>query len=114
MMKRDVAMELGPFDPQFFLYGEDRDMCRRARKLNIRLLICHQAVAIHEGGVSAKTVPEVVTRGQAAAAVEIASRKFGRPGAVLAAVDLLLTSRSSATRKIRFSEIRRRLSRVSA
>lgn len=109
VMNRDVAYELGPFDPKFFLYGEDRDMCRRARAMKIELLLCREAVAIHEGGVSAKTVPNIVTRGQAAAALEIARRKFGFFGFVLAGLDLFLTSRSSEIRTIRIAEIRRSL-----
>ncbi|MCJ0892081.1 glycosyltransferase family 2 protein [Rhodococcus sp. ARC_M5] len=106
IMNRDVANGLGPFDPKFFLYGEDRDMCRRARAMNIELLLCREAIAIHEGGVSAKSVPHIVTRGQAAAALEIARRKFGFLGSVLAGFDLLVTSRSSDIRKIRLAEIR--------
>lgn len=114
VMKRDVAYKLGPFDPKFFLYGEDRDMCRRARAMNIDLLLCREAVAIHEGGVSAKTVPNIVTRGQAGAALEIARRKFGVIGSVLAGFDLLVTSRSSEIRNIRLAETRRFLRREKA
>jgi N-acetylglucosaminyl-diphospho-decaprenol L-rhamnosyltransferase len=52
MASRTVWDALGGFDPDFFMYGEDADLCRRARLLGYRPAITPHAVAVHAVGAS--------------------------------------------------------------
>ena len=53
----DTALwhQLGGFDPIFFMYGEEADLCLRARKFGARPVITPEATIIHYGGGSAAT-----------------------------------------------------------
>jgi GT2 family glycosyltransferase len=43
---------LGGFDPAFFMYGEEADLCRRARDIGVRPAVTPEATIIHHGGAS--------------------------------------------------------------
>jgi hypothetical protein len=46
---------LGGFDPVFFMYGEEGDLCLRARHLGARPAMTPEATIIHYGGASEAT-----------------------------------------------------------
>jgi len=48
MIRRPVLAALGGFDPDYFLYAEDPDLCLRARRAGHRIGWCPTAEAIHE------------------------------------------------------------------
>jgi GT2 family glycosyltransferase len=52
LIDRDLWEELNGFDPVFFMYGEEADLCMRARKLGARPMITPTATIIHYGGGS--------------------------------------------------------------
>jgi GT2 family glycosyltransferase len=52
-VKRPVFDALGGFDPAYFLYGEDMDLCHRARAAGRRVLYVPAARAVHGPNVSA-------------------------------------------------------------
>lgn len=52
LARRNVLEQLGGWDEGFFLYCEDKDLCRRARDLGYDVLYVPDAVAEHEGGAS--------------------------------------------------------------
>lgn len=54
-IRRDVFDRLGGFDGSYFLYGEDLDLCHRARAAGWRTLHVPGARAIHGRNVSATT-----------------------------------------------------------
>ena len=49
-----LIQELGGFDPMYFLYFEETDLCRRVAQKGFELWAVGEAVAHHEGSVSAK------------------------------------------------------------
>jgi hypothetical protein len=53
LVRRDVWDDLGGFDEGFFFYGEDADLCARARALRREALFVHDAEVVHQGGASA-------------------------------------------------------------
>ncbi len=53
LIPRAFWMRLGGFDPKFFMYGEEADLCARARALGARPLMTPDARIIHYGGGSA-------------------------------------------------------------
>jgi hypothetical protein len=52
LIRRDLWDELGGFDDGFFMYGEDFDLCLRARRAGERCRLCPTAAVIHYGGAS--------------------------------------------------------------
>ncbi len=55
MIERSLWDELGGFDPTFFMYGEEADLCQRAYHLGARPLITPDATIIHYTGASEAT-----------------------------------------------------------
>lgn len=54
MIRRDVYEKVGGFDEQFFMYGEDLDLCYRAQKSNFKVYYVHTTEIIHYKGESTK------------------------------------------------------------
>lgn len=55
LIRRGDWTELGGFDPAFFMYGEEADLCLRARALGARPRVTGEATIIHYGGASERT-----------------------------------------------------------
>jgi GT2 family glycosyltransferase len=53
LARRSVLERLGGLDEGFFLYGEDKDLCRRIRDLGLRIAYEPNATCSHVGGASA-------------------------------------------------------------
>ncbi len=56
MIDRDLWQELGGFHPDFFMYGEDADLCLRAQAHGARPRITPAAQIVHYGGASERGV----------------------------------------------------------
>ncbi len=54
LVRRRAFDEVGGFDPSFFLYFEDADLCLRLRERGWRLAGEPAAVAVHAGGAAAR------------------------------------------------------------
>ena len=52
LIDRSLWDELKGFDPVFFMYGEEADLCHRARELGARPIVTPRATIIHYGGAS--------------------------------------------------------------
>jgi hypothetical protein len=52
VVRADVAKKIGGFDEDFFLYGEDQDICLRVRKYGYEVGYIDDAIIIHWGGQS--------------------------------------------------------------
>jgi GT2 family glycosyltransferase len=57
LIKRVDWELLSGFDPEFFMYGEEEDLCMRGIKLGMKPILNPDAKIIHHGGASEK-VPE--------------------------------------------------------
>jgi len=62
MIKKDFWQELGSFSPEFFMYGEEADLCLRAAKLGARPMVTPDAVIVHYGGASEKVRSDKMVR----------------------------------------------------
>jgi N-acetylglucosaminyl-diphospho-decaprenol L-rhamnosyltransferase len=71
---RETLMSLGPFDVNFFLYGEDADLSRRARAAGVDLFIAPLAIAHHVGASSQEAFGELVERARMDAALRLAAK----------------------------------------
>lgn len=54
LIRRDLWQALGGFRDIFFMYGEEADLCLRARALGARPVVTSAATIIHHGGASEK------------------------------------------------------------
>lgn len=52
MVRTDLMRQLGGFDPTFFLYWEETDLCKRAEHAGYEVWAVGKAVAYHIGGAS--------------------------------------------------------------
>lgn len=94
-MEREVAIRLDcPFDTDFFLYAEDRDLTDRARAAGIPIVLLGGCSITHIGGVSGKSVSELVERAKSDGSFRVAYRRYGRLGAFLYYFDQLSTDRA--------------------
>lgn len=87
MMRRETLERVGLLDERYFLYGEDLDWCRRARRLGVRIVHDPGLEGVHAQGSSAARAPVASLRHFHRSAV----RYFGeheRPG-LPAAIALL-------------------------
>jgi GT2 family glycosyltransferase len=49
---RPLWLALGGFDPAFFMYGEEADLCLRARRIGARPMVTPKSTIVHYGGTS--------------------------------------------------------------
>ena len=54
MLKREVYEKIGGLDEQFFMYGEDLDLCYRVQKSGYKVFYVHDTQIIHYKGESTK------------------------------------------------------------
>ncbi len=54
MFRREVYEKVGGFDPVFFMYGEDLDLCYRVKQAGYKVYYYHETEIIHYKGESTK------------------------------------------------------------
>jgi GT2 family glycosyltransferase len=54
MITREVYEKVGGFDEEFFMYGEDLDLCYRIQKAGLKVFYVHSTQIIHYKGESTK------------------------------------------------------------
>jgi len=62
LIRRELWDKLGGFDTSYFMYGEDWDLCLRAKALGYRCLFCPEAEIVHYGGASEKVRADKLVR----------------------------------------------------
>jgi GT2 family glycosyltransferase len=82
LMRRRSFEELGAFDTDFWLYGEESDLCRRLVDRGQRVGFVGDAVATHVGGASSEGIVSVTDQ-HFARGSELFVRKHGGPAALV-------------------------------
>ncbi len=72
--ERRTLLDLGPFDEDFFLYGEDVDLCLRATVGSVDLLVAPKAVFVHQAASSQNRYGRLVERSRADASIRLTSK----------------------------------------
>ena len=80
LVRRSVLEEVGGFDERFFLYCEDKDLCRRIRTLGYEVRYEPSAVARHQGGASAPRSGLLPVLAESR--IRYAQKHFGHPKAI--------------------------------
>ncbi|MDE2149826.1 MAG: glycosyltransferase family 2 protein [Gammaproteobacteria bacterium] len=62
LLRMAQLRDVGFFDPWFFLYGEDDDLCLRVRSRGYSLVLAHAASALHPPKTSSPNSPEINRR----------------------------------------------------
>lgn len=75
LIRRETWDKLGGFDPIFNMYGEEVDLCLRARAIGLRPHITPEATIIHHGAASDNVRPDKVVR-LMRAKIELIKRHF--------------------------------------
>lgn len=71
MMRREVFTLVGCFSPEYFMYGEDLDLCFKTKSRGLKNYHVSEAVVIHHGGGSTQ---HAVSRFSAVMTVDSVSR----------------------------------------
>lgn len=53
-IKSELLKKVGSFDPRFYLYYEDADLCLRAKKIGFKSIVFSDIEIVHEGSYSSK------------------------------------------------------------
>ncbi len=78
LLPRSLWIQLNGFDPLFYMYGEEADLCLRAKRLGARPRVTPTATITHYAGASEKTLEGKLVRLLAAKATLI-RRYFPTP-----------------------------------
>ena len=62
LIEKKLWDQLDGFDPQFFMYGEDADLCLRAAQEGARPIITPDATIVHYGGASERVRADKMIR----------------------------------------------------
>lgn len=115
-LSRGLFEAMGGFDERFFLYREDADLSLRMQKAGALLAIPPSAVAVHARGSSTEAT-EGIDVVRARSTILYVRKHLGRPGLMLALLDILLASTAGATIELlrgRPSRAKRRIARLAA
>ena len=111
LVRRSVLEALGGWDDGFFLYCEDKDLCKRCSELGLRVRFEPRALCTHEGGASAPrtSLHATLIESRLRYARKHGSRTFAaleRGGLVLASAIRAAGSRTGAARKAHAGALR--------
>jgi hypothetical protein len=82
IVRAGLMRDLGGFDEDFFLYGEDQDLCLRIRKKGYEIGHIDPAVILHHGGKSERGTPPIAIWRKKVLAEYLFHRKHYRPETV--------------------------------
>ncbi|MBC7499646.1 MAG: glycosyltransferase family 2 protein [Herminiimonas sp.] len=73
LVRRSVIEQCGLFDPRYFLYFEEVDFCKRAKRSGWKVIHFPSTTVIHLGGESAKSEGSLTPSGKQISALQIES-----------------------------------------
>lgn len=62
LTKRDTWRSLGGFAQEFFMYGEESDLCMRATAQGFKPIVTPDAIIVHHGGASERILEDKMVR----------------------------------------------------
>jgi N-acetylglucosaminyl-diphospho-decaprenol L-rhamnosyltransferase len=88
LLRREAFEQVGGFDPEFFMYFEDVDLCDRLGQAHWTSVYVPTAVVEHSGGHATKRAPKVMLRAHHSSAYRYLARRYA--GKRLAPLRLVL------------------------
>jgi GT2 family glycosyltransferase len=77
LLRRRAVEEVGGFDPDFFMFGEEVDLCVRMQRAGWRVRLCSDAVFVHVGGGAARQEPAAMYREAVRGHLRVLSKRDG-------------------------------------
>jgi GT2 family glycosyltransferase len=111
LVRRSAFDEVGAFDPEFFMFNEEVDLCYRLTRAGMRILFCPSAEFVHVGGASTAPVWDLMYREQLRSHLRFLTKHNGPDVAERMRVVLMWAMR---LRTLTFRGARRRISRSAA
>jgi N-acetylglucosaminyl-diphospho-decaprenol L-rhamnosyltransferase len=74
LMRRATVLARGLFDPRFFLYCEEVDLCRRVHGAGLRVVCVPEVRVVHLGGESAKAIGPLARHTRQISSLQIESQ----------------------------------------
>lgn len=62
LLKRELWEKLNGFSSEFFMYGEEADLCLRAHRIGAKPMVTPEATIIHYGGASEKILADKMVK----------------------------------------------------
>jgi len=122
LLVRRVAFDaLGGFDPRFWLYGEEADLCRRLWDAGWRVRLVSEAAATHIGGASGDSIAGVTFEHFQRGTEHFIAKHHGRVALVSHRIGLLtgsalrlpaLAARRDGRARYRWAVVRRLIRRL--
>ncbi len=76
LLRREAFDAVGGFDPAYFMYFEDLDLCERICRAGWQTVYVPAAVVVHEGGASTSRDPRAMADAHHASAWRYLSRRY--------------------------------------
>jgi N-acetylglucosaminyl-diphospho-decaprenol L-rhamnosyltransferase len=83
MARKGFLEEIGGFDEDYFMYGEDVDLCWRAHKAGYGVIYVSGAVVTHERAHSTSRHPYRMLMAHHRSTLRFASKRYVGPGSIL-------------------------------
>jgi len=101
LLRRDIVLEIGAFDPAFFMYSEDIDLCYRLTRSGWSIEHCSRSRFVHIGGASTRVDRPRLYREQLRSHLRFVRKHHGRIAAATAHLSLVvaLAARSVLDRR---------------
>ncbi len=102
LLRREAFDAVGGFDPAYFMYFEDLDLCERICRSGWQVVYVPAAVVTHEGGVSTSRDPRAMADAHHASAWRYLSRRYAgvRWAPVRLALRVGLAGRAALARRV--------------
>jgi GT2 family glycosyltransferase len=98
LLRRGAVAEIGGFDPRFFMFNEEVDLCTRLRRASWEIEPCPTAAFVHVGGASTSQVASSMYREQLRGHLLYLAKHRGMRQAEVARRVLLASTRVRAAR----------------
>ncbi|MCB0064492.1 MAG: glycosyltransferase family 2 protein, partial [Caldilineaceae bacterium] len=60
LLRREIALTIGLFDTEYFMYSEEQDLCQRIRQAGWQIYYVPRAAIIHYGGQSTRQIAQTM------------------------------------------------------
>ncbi len=77
LLRREALEEVGGFDTDFFMFGEEVDLCARMQRAQWQVRLCSEAVFVHVGGAATRYESETMYREQVRGHLRVLSKREG-------------------------------------
>lgn len=106
LVRRELIAQVGLFDPRFFLYSEEVDHCRVAKRAGWKVVYFGDTSVVHLGGESARSDSSLTSSGKQISALQVESellyfrKHFGLAGVMISALLMSLADGVMALKQL--------------